>query len=86
MIKSNQAVVPVSAFKGSMGVDQTIADNFATLDNQKMKRQVMGVNKARMNGSQENATIAASKLRLQSSASASAIRPLIRKKEARDYV
>lgn len=85
MIKSNQAALPITAFKGKTGVDETIANNFETLDLQKQRRQVSQMSRSRMNGDADGASAAASSLRLNQSTKPKPIKPLIRNKTAREF-
>lgn len=85
-IKSNQPFMPIKNFKGRMNVHDTIKDNFSAIDNQKIKKQIESTNNSRMQGDAGGASDMAKKLRLKNSAlNKKPIKPLIRKRTAREY-
>ena len=79
MMKSNKAISSGSFSANSM------AQDLSTIDNIKIRRQVMGQHKAIMMGDAQRALENAKTLRLESKAANKEIKPLIRKRTAREF-
>lgn len=79
MMKSNKAIG-----SGSFGAS-SMAQDLSTIDNIKIRRQVMSQHKAIMMGNAQRAVESAKTLRLESKAANKDMKPLVRKRTAREF-
>lgn len=85
MLKSNQPAVPLSMYNGKSQLNNSLSSNTEILDNMKVREQVRSMQKARMTGNSQAVAKAARRKRLTSQATQAGIRPLVRKRNAREY-
>lgn len=85
MIKSNQPVLPNSAYQGQSSLNSHMNKNLSTIDNIKVREQMRSIQKSRNNGNSQAASKAAMQKHLAEQVGRATIRPLIRKHNAREY-